>query len=179
MDDDEIFNTRCRDNGELAWCQYACIDATNGNSWYYDYEREEACDAVASDSDSDSDSSDDEEEGEPVPAEDDVAEEVVADVAADAAEAVAAADRKRMMKQKMIDMRAHEAKMAAKRSTAGVSLASKGVEVESQSSNAGYYIAGASILSAAAVAFIVMKKKGEKVSSEPLLASDDDFKATM
>jgi len=169
LGDGEIFYTRCRDNGELAWCQYACIDATNGNSWYYDYEREEACDAVASDSDSS-----DDEEGEEVAADDDGTEAV-----ADSTEADAAADRKRMMKQKMIDMRAHEAKMAAKRSTAGVSLASKGVEVQSESSNAGYYIAGASILSAAAVAFIVMKKKGEKVSSEPLLASDDGFKASM
>ena len=54
-----------------------------------------------------------------------------------------------------------------------------GVDVQSESSNAGYYIAGASLLSAAAVTFIVMKKEGEKVSSEPLLASDDGFKASM
>ena len=89
LDESNIFNTRCRAWDELEWCQYVCIDAANGNTWYWDSEVEEACAAVA------------------------------------------AADRKRMMNQKMIDMRAHEAKMAAKRSSAGVSLASKGVEVES------------------------------------------------
>lgn len=61
----------------------------------------------------------------------------------------------------------------------GARLALKDVVAESESSNAGYYIAGASVLSAAAVAFFVMKKKGEKVASEPLLATDDEFKAAM
>ena len=50
--------------------------------------------------------------------------------------------------------------------SAMVSLASKGVTVESKSSNAGYYAAGASLVAAAAVAFAVMKKRD----------ADDDFK---
>ena len=45
-------------------------------------------------------------------------------------------------------------------SSAHVNLASKGVNTEAESSNAGYYIAGASVLGAAAVAYIVTSKKG-------------------
>lgn len=71
----------------------------------------------------------------------------------------------------MADTQAQEAQLAAK-----VTLANKGIDV--QSSNAGYFIAGATVLSAIAVTFIVMKnKQGDKAASEPLLASDDEFKA--
>ena len=63
---------------------------------------------------------------------------------------------------------------------AEVSLASKSEAAEHDFYNAGYYLAGASILGAAAVAFIILKKKGEKIAcEEPLLASDDSIKATM
>ena len=134
MSDRSIFYDNCFVGGNLDWCEYACIDATNGNTWYHDFMREEACNAVASAGDEEVD-----------------------------------AERKRMMEQKMAEMRAHE-----------VSLASKSVAVENDSYNAGYYLAGASILGAAAVAFITLKKKGEKVAyEEPLLASDDAIKATM
>ena len=71
----------------------------------------------------------------------------------------------------MADTQAQEAQLAAK-----VTLANKDVEVES--SNAVYFIASATVLSAIAVTFIVMKnKKGDKATTEPLLASDDEFKA--
>lgn len=59
-----------------------------------------------------------------------------------------------------------------------IALATAGVQAES-SSNAGYYIAGATLVGAAAVAFLAMKKKDEKVIEAPLLASDDGFKASM
>ena len=55
--------------------------------------------------------------------------------------------------------------------TGEVSLASKGVVDESQTSNAGYYVAGFSLLSAAAIAHIVIKNKDQKTSSQPLLAT--------
>ena len=49
-----------------------------------------------------------------------------------------------------------------KLSDAKVSLLSKGnEEVQSQSTNAGYYIAGATLFSAAAVAFLIAKRKEE------------------
>ena len=50
--------------------------------------------------------------------------------------------------------RIHEANYDAKR-VAEVSLADKVVAVENSSSNAGYYIAGVSLLSAATVSYIV------------------------
>ena len=64
------------------------------------------------------------------------------------------------------------------RKSENISLATAGVQEES-SSNAGYYIAGATLVGAAAVAFLAMKKKDEKVIEAPLLASDDGFKASM
>ena len=60
---------------------------------------------------------------------------------------------------------------------ANVSLASKGVQTES--SNAAYYIAGASLVGAAAVAYLIMRRKDEKAIETPLLAVDDQFKAQM
>lgn len=39
----EIYYTRCEEQREADWCAYACIDATNGNTWYWDSERELAC----------------------------------------------------------------------------------------------------------------------------------------
>ena len=57
---------------------------------------------------------------------------------------------------------------------ANVKLASKSTNAE-ESSNAVYYLAGASIISAAAVAFLMMKKKDAKAIETPLLAADDDF----
>lgn len=67
---------------------------------------------------------------------------------------------------------------SAELAQAKVSLAGKGVQAE-KSSNAAYYIAGASLAGAAAVAFLVMKRKNEKANETPLLASDDQFKAQM
>ena len=44
MSESDVFYTECQDNNNIAWCTYACIDARdNGNSWYFDYEKEEAC----------------------------------------------------------------------------------------------------------------------------------------
>ena len=65
------------------------------------------------------------------------------------------------------------------RSRASVNLASKGVHAEAESSNAAYYIAGASVLSAAAVAYVITSKKGQKTVEQPLIAHDDEFKAFM
>ena len=66
-----------------------------------------------------------------------------------------------------------------KRSSANVTLASKGVHSEAESSNAAYYIAGASVLSAAAVAYVIANKKGQKTVEQPLIAHDDEFKVFM
>ena len=66
-----------------------------------------------------------------------------------------------------------------KRSSATVNLASKGVHVEAESSNAAYYMAGASVLSAAVVAYVIANKKGQKTVEQPLIARDDEFKAYM
>ena len=70
-----------------------------------------------------------------------------------------------------------KSKRSAKLGQAKVSLASKGVQAES--SNAAYYVAGASLVSAAAVAYLVMRRKDEKAIETPLLAVDDQFKAQM
>ena len=60
---------------------------------------------------------------------------------------------------------------------AQVSLASSGIEVENGSSNAGYYVAGASLVAAATVTVVLMKKNVKKEVEQPLLTVDDDFKA--
>ena len=57
-------------------------------------------------------------------------------------------------------------------------LASKGVATN-EPSNAAYYIAGASLFGAAAVAFLMMRKKEEKANETPLLEVDGELKAQM
>ena len=50
MSDGYIFYTLCRNNQNVDWCTYACIDARdNGNTWYYEHEMVEACDIAESD----------------------------------------------------------------------------------------------------------------------------------
>ena len=65
---------------------------------------------------------------------------------------------------------------AAKEAGADVRLATKGVAQEHKS-NAAYYIAGASLVGAAAIAVMLMSKKEQKANETPLLAVDDEFKA--
>ena len=54
-------------------------------------------------------------------------------------------------------------------------LASKGMNVEQNHSNAAYYCAGATLVGAAAVAFCLLKKRENKENQTPFLASDDDY----
>ena len=56
-------------------------------------------------------------------------------------------------------------------------LAKEGVA--SGESNAGYYIAGASLVGAAAVAFLVMRKQSVKANERPLLAVDDELECKL
>ena len=110
----------CEVEGDLDWCEFACIEAINGNDWYYNSEVVFACDASGYEGNYDEFKTDD----------DDDDEEFVS------------------------FKRIHEANYDTKR-VAEVSLADKGVAVENSSSNAGYYIAGVSLLSAATVVYIV------------------------
>ena len=59
--------------------------------------------------------------------------------------------------------------------SADMTLASKGMNVERNHSNAAYYCAGATLVGAAAVAFCLLKKRENKENQTPFLASDDDY----
>ena len=205
MSEDDVFYTECRDNGNQFYCEYACYDATViNNVWYWSSERDRACDWSACAIDQDvaacartcalesynSDVTRQACKWQEVEhsmqkwewyydycATDqdlDWCEWSCTDAQSGntwyttGEEAFACDPSWDSVRKSMRSTKLAQAK---------VSLASKGVQAES--SNAAYYIAGASLVGAAAVAYLVMRKKDEKAIETPLLAVDDQFKAQM
>ena len=207
MSEDDVFYTECRDNGNQFYCEYACYDATViNNVWYWSHERDRACDWSACAIDQDvaacartcaleSYNSD-------VTRQACKWQEVehsmqkwewyydycVADQDLDWCEWSCtdaqsgeynwwySAEELEFACNPSFDD-AWRSKRSAKLGQAKVRLAAKGVQAES--SNAAYYVAGTYLVGAAAVAFLVMRRKDTKAIETPLLAVDDQFKAQM
>ena len=45
LNEEIIYLDNCEVEGDLDWCEFACIEAINGNDWYYNSEVVFACDA--------------------------------------------------------------------------------------------------------------------------------------